>query len=30
MELAFADVSGNTIAKEVKADFTSKIRIKKA
>ena len=30
MELPFADVSANIIAKEVKTDFTSKIKIKRA
>jgi len=30
MELPFADVSANIIAKEVKTDFTSKINIKRA
>ena len=30
MEFPFADVNANIIAKEVKTDFTSKIKIKKA
>jgi hypothetical protein len=30
MELPFADVSANIIAKEVKTDFTSKMKIKRA